>query len=152
MLVAKYWHCFFLLRSREERASKQSKIVGFGRRSCVRHGRSPKGARNCAGLYVKATKVQAKVQSGRKIHTDWTSKLRQARKKSTRPRKITTLHTKSSPPPEVPSTIISSPSYPSSISFTCREYVKRYEEATGADRLHILNRTIEDIRKKMYMK
>lgn len=44
------------------------------------------------------------------------------------------------------------PSYPISISFTCGEYVKRYEEATGADRLHILNRTIEEIRKKTYMK
>ena len=122
---------------------------------------------------VEAAGDTAEVQKEQASPTEWTPKQQGSSQKSKAvekfrqnghqsrgshgksppiPRKIATLHTKSSPPPELPTTIISSPSYPSSISSTCREYVKRYEEATGADRLHILNRTIEDIRKKMYMK
>lgn len=136
------------------------------------YGRSPKGARKHVGLDVKAVGGMAEVQKGQETASEWTSKLQEssqkskriktasdwtskqqnATQKSTRPRKIPTLHVKTSPPLEVPTTIISSPSYPISISFICGEYVKRYEEATGVDRLHILNRTIEDIRKKMYMK
>lgn len=160
-------------RGIRQKSKKSKKPCQNGRRSRVEAGRSPKEARNRIRLDVKATKEQAEVQSGREIPTDWTLKPRGSSQKSKRskkprqnghrsrcshgkspptPRKIPTLHTKSSPPPELPTTIISSPSYPSSISSTCREYVKRYEEATGADRLHILNRTIEEIRKKTYMK
>lgn len=142
------------MRRRETRkkSKRSKKPCQIGRRSGRKTVRSPKEAINRIRLDVKATGDTSEVQKEQAIVSEWTSKPLQSRKKSTRPRKITTLHTRSSPPPEVPSTIISFPSYPSSVSFTCREYVKRYEEETGADRLHILNRTIEEIRKKMYIK
>lgn len=142
------------MRQRETRRKSQrsKKPYQNGRRSGGEAVRSPKGSRNRIRLDVEAVGEQSKVQKEQASLTDWMLKQQNVTQKSTRPRKITALHTRLSPPPEVHSTIISSPSYPISISFTCGEYVKRYEEATGADRLHILNRTIEDIRKKMYMK
>ena len=114
-----------------QKSKRSNKPYQIGRQSYGRHVRSPKRASNRIRMDVEAAAVTEKVHPPKKNHH------------------ITHQIIPTSRSPHYNHIF---PSYPSSISSTCREYIKRYEEATGADRLHILNRTIEEIRKKTYMK
>ena len=64
------------------RASGESEIVRFGRQSCGRHVRSPKGARNRVRLDVKAAGDTSEVQKEQETVPDWTPKQQKSKQRS----------------------------------------------------------------------